>query len=242
MLRQLRTVLRHSVLAVLAVLGVNGTAHATLVVGSFDPAFGAPLTGVNFSGTASFFIAQDCLNLNLPATGLFIYSSNHCGTAVSGMSFLGAHVDFTGAETGHVDFGVDSLAVLGMYVQNHQVIGVQTRLIGTATSTLPGSKQFDLIFGMPYPHINNSDAFGRGKNKGDDEGDDEFDNLPASAFQITSLFLVSAPCSQRNPCVSNPAATHFVPEPGSLSLALGALGAGWLVRRRKAGAVAACAA
>ena len=152
------------------------------------------------------------------------------------MSFLGAHVDFTGSEIGQVDFSANSFAVLGMYVQNHHVIGVQTTLIGPATSTLSGSKQFDLIFGMLNPHIDPNEGLIPGGN----DGDNDLDDFPASTFQVTSLFLVSGPsCSQRHPCVSNPAQTHYIPEPGSLSLALGALGAGWLVRRKKLDAVAA---
>jgi hypothetical protein len=236
MLSQLRKVLRNSALAALVVVGVGGSAHATLVVGSFDPAFGVALPGVNFSGTASFSIAQDCLNLNLPAAGLFIYSSNHCGASLSGMSFLGAHVDFTGSQSGHVDFLADSFAILGMYVQNHHVIGVQTTLIGPATSTLPGSKKFDLIFGMLNPHVDSDEGLA----PSGPDGDNDLDDFPASTFQVTSLFLVSGDgCSKNHPCISNPAQTHFVPEPGSLSLALAAIGAGWIVRRRKTGAVAA---
>lgn len=239
MLSQLRKVLRHSVLAAFAVLGVNGTAQATLVVGSFDPAFGAALQGVNFSGTATFSIAQDCLNLNLPAAGLFIYSSNHCGSALSGMGFLGAHVDFTGADTGHVDFAANAFAVLGMYVENHKVVGVQTTLIGPATSTLSGSKQFDIIFGLLNPPNDPNEGLVPEAN----DGDNDLDDFPASTFQVTSLLLVSGEgCSQQRPCTSNPAQTHYVPEPGSLSLALAAIGAGWLVRRRKARPAAACAA
>ncbi len=239
MLSQFRKVLRNSALAALVALGVSGTAHATLVVGSFDPAFGVALPGVNFSGTASFSIAQDCLDLNLPAAGLFIYSSNHCGAALSGMSFLGAHVDFTGVDPGHVDFLANPLAVLGMYVQNHHVIGVQTSLIGPATSTLLGSKQFDLIFGMLNPVIDPNEGLIPSSN----DGDNDMDDFPASTFQVTSLFLVSgAGCSERKPCISNAAQTHYVPEPGTLSLALGAIGAGWFARRKKPGAVAARAA
>ena len=240
MLSHFRMVLRNTALGALVVLGANGAAQATLVVGVFDPAFGASLPGVNFSGTASFSIAQECLNLHLPTSGLFIYNTNHCGSALSGMSFLGAHVDFTGAETGHVDFLANSFAVLGMYVQNNHVIGVQTSLIGPATSTLSGSKQFDLIFGMLNPHIDLNEGLIPSGHDGDN---DDLDDFPASTFQVTSLFLVSGHgCSEKEPCVSNPAQTHYVPEPGSLSLALGALGAAWLVRRRKPGAIAAWAA
>jgi hypothetical protein len=229
MLSQFRKVLRNTALGALVVLGANGAAHATLVVGVFDPAFGVSLPGVNFSGTASFSIAQDCLNLNLPASGLFVYSSNHCGSALSGMSFLGAHVDFTGSHTGSVDFLANSLTILGMYVQDHHVIGVQTTLGGPATSTLLGGLKFDLIFGMLNPHIDLNEGLVPSAN----DGDNDMDDFPASTFQVTSLYLVSgAGCSQGHPCVSSPAQTHFTPEPGSLALVMAALGAGWLVRRK----------
>jgi hypothetical protein len=242
MLRQFRKALRCAALAAVAALGANGTAQATLVVGVFDPSFGVALPGVNFAGTAQFTISQDCLNLALPLTGAFIYSTYNCGGGGSGMGFLGAHVDFTGTSTGQVDFLANPAAVLGMYVKDHQVIGVQSTVIGPATSTLPGALQFDLLFGLLNPSIGSDEDHFPGS-----DGDNDLDDFPASTFQTTSLFLVTAGCtpgSAANACQrSNPAQTTFVPEPGSLALVLAALGAGWVTRSKKRrGPAAGCAA
>ena len=93
MLSQFRKILRHTVLAGLVGLGLCGTGHAALVVGVFDPDFGGPLAGTNYSGSATFSISQSCLDLNLPSIGLFIPAFLPCGSGGSGMEFLGAHVN-----------------------------------------------------------------------------------------------------------------------------------------------------
>jgi hypothetical protein len=236
MLSQIRRVLRNTVVGSLVALGAHG-AQATLVVGVFDPDFGGPLAGTNYSGSATFSISQSCLDLNLPSIGLFIPSFLSCGSGSSGMAFLGAHVDFTGAETGSVDFLASANDILGMYVRDHQVIGVWSKVIGPATSTLPGNEQFDLLFGPLFPPHGNifPTMF-----------DGDLGDFLAAPFQTASLFLVSEGCvpgSANNGCLqSNPAAARFVPEPNSVALVLGALGIAGLVglkRRRVPRAVRA---
>jgi hypothetical protein len=126
-----------------------------------------------------------------------------------------------------------------MFLQNHTVVGIQSTLIGPATvvgGPLNGDV-FELVFGQTSPHVDPNE--GLVPVRGD--GDTDYDDMTASAFDTTHLFLVSGPgCSLTSPCVSGPAATNFViPEPGSMALALAALGVGWLVRRKKPGAVVA---
>src|SRR6187551_1855646 len=94
MLSQFRKILRQTVFAALAGVGLGSTAHAALVVGVFDPNFGGALNGTNYSGTATFSISQSCLDLNLPSIGLFIPAFLSCGNGSSGMGFLGANVNF----------------------------------------------------------------------------------------------------------------------------------------------------
>jgi len=194
---------------------------------------------VNFHGTATFTISQSCLNLNLGPLGAFIYSTYDCGGGGSGMGFVGAHVDFTGLQTGFVDFLGSSTAILGMYVRDHQVIGVQSMVIGPEPSNLPGPPPppilFDLLFGVLNPNYGDGDENhypGR-------DGDGDLDDYAASVFQNTSLFLISDGCipGGDSPCTqSRPASTEFVvAEPGSLVLAMGALGVAGLagLRRRR---------
>jgi hypothetical protein len=210
-----------------------GAADAALVTGRFDPDFGGNLPGIGFSGSATFNVDQTCLDLDTGTIGAFVYSTYNCdgGSGGSGMTFLGAHVDFynTGDHSvaGTADFGADPLAVLGMYVLNHQVIGVQTAqipLIGPASSNLPGEPAFLLLFGMLNPVITYDEAHPPGI---DNDGD--LDDMDPSVFLQTTLF-VSAPNGN---LASNPAiTTYLVPEPGTAALVLGALMAAAALRRR----------
>jgi len=224
MLSQFRKILRQTVFASLAGVGLCGTAHAALVVGVFDPDFGGPLAGTNYSGSATFSISQSCLDLKLPSIGLFIPAFLPCGSGGSGMEFLGAHVNFTGAQTGSVDFAASTGDILGMYVKDHQVIGVWSKVIGPDLSTLPGGQYFDLLFGPLFPPPASIFA--------------PFPDAFIDALQTTSLFLVSGGCTpgaSHNACTqSNPAATAFaVPEPGSMALVLSALGIACIAGTRR---------
>jgi hypothetical protein len=237
MLSRFRKVLCRTALGALVALGANGAAQATLVVGVFDPTFGGLLPNVKYSGTASFNIAQSCLNNSLAdAQGVFIYSVNTCNGNAAGMSFLGADVAFTdlsGTGIGSLHFNAIGGAIIGMFVQNHSVVGVQSELIGPATvmGGLLNGDQFELVFGQTNP-VHDPGETGEPE-RGD--GDHDYDDQMASYFTATHLILVGGPaCGASCPSVSAAAATTFaVPEPGSLALVLGALGAGWLTRSKK---------
>jgi hypothetical protein len=238
MFRRVRKVLATAGLVLLAGVGVSQPAGATLVVGHFDPTFGGALPGVSFTGTATFTVSQNCLGFSG-----FVSANFNCGGASSGMGFVSANVNFTNtvtnAELGSVSFGADPSGVLGMYIQNGQVLGIQTVSvgpfeIGPSTSTsLPGAPNatFDLFFGLPHQSI--LALLGENHPPGPPDGDGDLDDQPASAFQTTSLVLLG--CSSN--CTSNGAQTTYaLPEPGSFALVIGALGAaaglGGLRRRR----------
>ena len=194
MFSRFHKVLCKTALGALVALCANVAAQATLVVGVFDPAFGASLSGVNYNGTATFTISQNCLGIPLAdGTGVFIYSSNNCGGSnPSQMGFLGADVNFTdnmGVLIGQVHFGAGT--ILGMFVQNHAVVGVQSALIGPATvlSGVLAGDQFELVFGQLNPVIDPNE--GLIPERGDGDGD--YDDMLASAFQMTHLILVGGP-------------------------------------------------
>jgi hypothetical protein len=235
---QTRKMLCRSVLTAVVALVASGLSQATLVVGRFDPLFGKALQGVYYSGTASFTIAQQCLDLELgDALGIFIYSSNLCNGAASDMSFLGAQVNFTGSEMGQTTYASDPNAILGMFVRNHEVVGIQSVLIQQATGNLPGHEEFQLVFGQPNPVVDPNEGLVPVRN----DLDNDYDDISVTNFQSTQLILVGGDvCSTSASCpVSSEAAvTEFsVPEPDSLALAFSALGLGWLVRRKRQGTV-----
>ncbi|MDE2145291.1 MAG: hypothetical protein KGJ24_01235 [Burkholderiales bacterium] len=238
-----------AVAALAAGLGAVGSAQAALVTGRFDPDFGGALAGTNFAGTATFSIADACLNLLSPGVGAFIYQTYNCGggSSGSGMNFLGAHVDFTsttGGLNGSVTFAGDPLgfsSILGMYVKDGQVLGIQSSanpLIGPSTFIQGANFNFYgfyLLFGVTNPVIGADENHFPGPEV---VSDNDLDDQPLADLQQTRLFQSGDNCSAKNIAgcsASNSAATTFeTPEPGSLALALGALTLGLALRQRVA--------
>lgn len=242
--------LRKTLSATMAALTLGctfGAAQAALVTGRFDPDFGVNLAGIGFQGTATFTISQACLD-SIGTTGAFVYAAYDCGGGASGIGFVGAHVDFYnspgGGPAGTVDFTAanyvvdtnvppeaQSNPVLGMYVLNHQVIGVQTMMIGSELSAgLPGGERlFQIQFGRhtyDYGTFENHPPGSEGP-----PDDDDLDDYPASDFQTTTMYVLDG---NGIPQESNPANTTYVPEPGSAALVLAALLAAGGLRRRVA--------
>jgi hypothetical protein len=249
-----RQTLRRFLWALLAAAsGVAGSAQAALVTGRFDPDFGGALSGYSFEGTATFSINDACLTL--PGSG-FMTATYSCksGQTDAGMSFVSAMVTFytTGNPSdvlGTLSFDPSSSGILGMYLDSGTVIGVQSLAIGPQSSSGNGlngktlaenlglvSPEFSLVFGLTSLTSKelaeaSERAFGPDRGGSDHDLDDITD---PSVFQQTTLLVSdTSKCTSNNPCVSAAARTTYVPEPGSLALALGALVAAAGVARRR---------
>jgi hypothetical protein len=166
-----------------------------------------PIGSISFNGRAFFQFDDSCLAVD------GFHSASSCHTV-----FLSATAEISDASpaTGHLDFAPvlpNSAGVVDIVIFNHALAGVDTSLIGFV---FPGPCTGDLC-GTPWWI--------------------QFE----SGFE-DPVFLFTGTCPD-GPSTCTPGtspqgvATHVtfarVPEPGSLGLILGALGAGWLARRRK---------
>lgn len=87
-LNDLRKVLTAATACAALMVAAVGPAHATYVVGSWDPAYGAPFTNLGWRGTSTSDIPADCLALGNVGTVL------NNGAACSLMSVVSARVEF----------------------------------------------------------------------------------------------------------------------------------------------------
>ncbi len=190
--------------------------------GAFDPAGGGAVTG--FNGTDLINIAgSDCLpGGSLPDSVNFFYvngfGDNNCDATL-----LNANVTLQSdvGDTAQLFFG-PSQAIWGIDVGlDGTLLGVDSFLIGPAFPPEGSNSIFDGPWfiqlsaqdGEPPPCDGNC-----------------IDPPPNTPSNVVIL-------SDGTTFTSNPYTFFAVPEPGSIWLLLGALGAGWLTtRRRKAGA------
>jgi hypothetical protein len=217
-------------LGVLAAILIWGApAQAKTIGSSFDPTY--------FSGFGSFFVPDtpsDCLTL-----GIGLHFVNLPLDSCSGVLLLSANVDVTDPNPG-TNFADLSLppptpgkySVTGMVLNPANdpiVVGFNTLLVPLSVVSSGGDLQglnwyIEWFSGLVFPNPENP--------------------LEGLANEV---ILWDQTCTQTEwgkKCglptqfqYGGPATNvTFTPEPGSLGLLLGALGAGWLARRRKAAA------
>ena len=87
-LNALRKILTAATACATLTVAAMGSAHATYVVGSWDPAYGAPFANLGWRGTSTSDIPADCLALGNVGTVL------NNGAACSLMSVVSAQVEF----------------------------------------------------------------------------------------------------------------------------------------------------
>ncbi len=228
-------------------LAAAAPAQAALVTGRLDPLFGgnSALSTLYVTGTETFTVANACLSL----TG-FVSATGSCGGAAPGMSFDGATLDFCLDSSLSTLIGTavfpavpttPTYPVVGMYIANGQVAGVQSYVTGQSAIPYNGSTYvLDIQFG--YTDLTNSPAAGIGQLTGS-----TFTGVgQLAANSNTTLFASLVPIEGPDPCgsgqliatctgSSNALATTLttVPEPGTLALISVGLAGAVLARRRK---------
>ncbi len=219
-------------LAAGALASVAGAAHAGFYGSDFDP--------IHFSGTAEFFLTTACETDGVHFQG------------VGGCTFdllAGPSVTLTdGSHTSALNFGSnpgklpDSTDMLFLAYLNGDLAGVTTGFVGGFTAVdqidFPGLWWLQFV---AVPHFSsnsdsNSDSLTSLNNRDSSFTLTSVDNS-VLLFHNCPLIRDHAICTSGQLAdTADTVAFARVPEPGSLCLVLGGLGAGWLARRRKAAA------
>jgi hypothetical protein len=212
-----RRVARHVAASALLLLLTAAAAQGAIYSGKFDPT-GDGVDFPGFTGEALFNIDDSCLD----GDGYhFVGASGGCGPAFMTSATVNL---FDPSDPAPLDIGdsVDSFSLsgqfdlIGVLISGGQVAGVDTDILGPA-------------FGAGYlTHWTSTTPFWL-----------QFQSGCLGATPDASCNLFSDPAfiymgGVDNRIQSKPATVTFqaVPEPGTLALVLGAIGMGWLVRRR----------
>jgi len=196
------------------------TAQGSFIPGHIDPGGNGSVPG--FSGDVVFNIDASCLS---GGDGWFATnaqtSSGGCGNA----TVYSAHILLYDLNTpdpvpvGEPVLGTFDLTptnfwpIFGVLIENGEVAGVDTGIMGPD----PGTGAW---VGHTFYLSFSSDCF---DSSCFDPATIYMDNANNPSLPGTVVF--GAPCTDAANCT--------VPEPGTIALTLGALGGGWLVRRRK---------
>src|SRR2546429_2848679 len=209
-------------------------ADAGAVGGRWDPLFGPNDAGLYWSGVANFTIPDSCLTGTFTGSGS-VFVSNTSGCA---MNFVDATVNLTrdtSTETLVYSPADCTNCINGMEIKNvdgaNAVVGISTDLIGPELAGNP------LIYQGPFWIFFQPGAvdpvFGQEGTCTDFPAgcvpDPEKISDPAF-LTITTICGPSTFCDYTR-VFTEPGAV--VPEPETMGLVLGALGAGWLARRRR---------
>jgi len=173
-----------------------------------------------FVGDATFDIDSSCLSG--VADGVY-FAAGSCTIAMTG------NVVTDPSPPAPIDFGPlftptpDSADIISFVVIGEKLVGVNTDLIGIVTQALVSyAFDFQSLFDPGSPPGCDVNCFGPFVTNSV--------RLFDSCFDTDGVF-----CTKPEAFLADEV-TFFTPEPGSIGLILGALGAGWLARRRKVAA------
>lgn len=220
------------ILAVLVVCAFLTPARAGVIRGAWDPVFNSTFNTTGFLGEVVFFVPNDCLANDTANTTAYFSNSNACSS--NGMYLISAEVSlYNYPDTTSIITTITYAPpvpvpdpILGILVEYSDagvasVIGLDTDPLGPRfheTSAAPDPLYLLFASGDVdnSPHELAGGAY----------------LLPQICDDIKDVCYADFSPDAR----SNPGPVAYTPEPGSLSLLLGAFAAGWLVRRRTAAA------
>jgi len=207
------------------------TAQAVIYSGTYDPFSNG--TTPAFNGFASFNIDPACATPGFHYTNQAVIGSGlHCGnaTVTSATVFLYGHnpgnpslapalaVDTLGLNPADA---ADQVVIAVLFGAGGALLGVDTpEMLLTASTAYPADNPYHLQFWTDQCFDD-----GRCRTSGFDPA--TLTNINGDSLPASVVF-----CQGARPCATLPG-LGAIPEPGTLSLALGALASGWLSRRRK---------
>jgi len=220
-------------IAVAAVLGAAGYAQAGNYMGTYDP--------VDFTGSYLVHIDENCLSAN-GGTG-WIPNNGACGSMYFINAFVTVQANTTPPDAffpagGSLNFDLSgnqaqgTAALLGILISNFEFQSPDTTLIHFTSSSPPTSDDWWIQFTSGTPCVPGGDS-------GHPACQKTPANPPGSALYTTTPFCTNCDFTDSAfaPLALPPGnALLFngsIPEPGTLGLLLGALGTGWVARRRK---------
>jgi len=192
----------------------------TLVVAAVATALGVlttPAAAAPYRGTFDPFDFSGDYVINVNPLCLATDGWHANAPGICAATLLSATADVTGDYTGTVEFASSISSnppLFGLYVAGGKIVSFDTDLLHDISSSPLASQEFWIKFG--------SGQCTSGPCYGDELG----------VFLFTGVeFPDPQPVSTAS--YLGPAVDLAIPEPGTLSLLLGALGGGWLARRRR---------
>jgi hypothetical protein len=219
-------------LAASALFGAVGSAQAAVYTGSWDPAFGAPVTDLGWSATATFQVDDSCLTQGT-GTGTYFATGVCSGFQVTAfdVTFYDLADPAGTASTFSILSSIPSTFVTGIQVVDNQLTGLRSNY--TTGFLAPAGAAFAAAGSGAYAYYMFFDF---------DAPDAEAANGVRAYMGLTpNSPAYSNTCFNANElCVisqnySLGALTPAIPEPGTYALMLAGLGVmGFIARRRRA--------
>jgi hypothetical protein len=224
-----------AVMASAVYFAVGTAANAATVVGVWDPQFGGNNGTLGWNGTAEFFLPDNCLSGAGTVEGSVFVNNDNNFTTGCGMRLTSATVRLYDPAWAPYDpnnpltfdtltFGATDFVgtIYGMEVKSiggiNAVVGIDSPIFSTSGCGLIYCGPFDMwwekgavdpVFGQTYYNC---------------DGDGYCTDVGQQSDPVVPRSLTT--CYENEVCVT-------VPEPGTMGLVFGALGAGWFARRRK---------